>query len=318
MSSPRLSLICTVLSLVAVAAATVTVMPLAPARAESMVRPCFAPRVSRAAGDVPANWPLFAVEFPPESAPQLEWTFVRLMRISDATSVSGSTIQQPSRGGFVPGAELVVGEDYDFLAPSCPGEPPLVTRYHAVAPIAEPTSLGTISVSPLYAANPFRGAEVVHFVEVTLAPDASVTVDPWLTALEWVAEIDDGGGHTAFSERALPLTELRSRVIVQCEGGRPAPGTYPFRGAAAPPDRRFTLATPEITATIGDCDTAVRVHDRTLAPLTPDEIIFWDTAAPPGEPDSGCAISGGHPRSAVSWAMAMCVVVALWRARGRR
>ena len=299
MSSPRLAFICTALSLVAVAGAAVTAMPPAPASAESMVRPCFAPSVSLAAGDVPANWPLFAVALSSNSAP-LDWTYVRLIRLSDATSVPGSTIQQPPRGGFVPSAELIVGEDYDFLAPQCPSESALVTRYRAVEPIAEPTSLGTITVSPLFAANPLRGAEVVHFVEVTLAADASVTVEPWLTALEWVAELD-------------------SRVIVACEGGRPAPGTYSFRGAAAPPDRRFTLVTPEITATIPACDTAVRVHDQTLAPLTPDEIIVWDTPAPaPLETVSGCTIGGGRPRGAAPWAMAMCLAVALWRTRRRR
>jgi len=242
-----------------------------------------------------------------------------MIRLSGGMSIAGRIVEQTvSRGGFAPAADLAVGEVYDLYAPHCPGEPEIVTRYRVVEPVAEPTGLGTITVSPLYAANPIRGAEVVYFVDVTFVSDAGVTVEPWASSLNWVAEIAEDGGHTQVSQWPLPLTELHSRVIVQCEGGRLTAGTYAVRGAAATPGRRFTLATPEVTATIAACDTAVRVHDRTLAPLTPDEIIFWDTPAPPGETDSGCAISGGPPRSAVSWAMAMCVVVALWRARRRR
>jgi hypothetical protein len=241
---------------------------------------------------------MFTVSYPYSPPGRFDWSNVGLRRVSDGTMVSGfvdPTALPPIGAGPVVGAfvlyeRLVPEEDYDFLQPFCSGalEPQRITRYHAVAPIAEPTVLGTIEVSHIYAANAVRGvANRVYFVVVTLAPDPATAVDPWATSMKWTpVEVVDGAESWFLSLDGFnPLDSVglgsAQRIRVSCDppGFGSAwirSGPHTLRGTTGY-DGVVRLSTPDIATVIDSCDLALRVDNDTLAPLTPEQITFWDT-----------------------------------------
>jgi len=265
-------------------------------RAESAVyRPDLAPpctpadlETEPAAGDVPANWPIFT--FVGGDGRGLDWSTVRLVRVSDGAAV-------PLAAPLVaPLARLVVGEDYDLYHPICPGETPSVTRYRAVAPIAEPLTLGTIEVSELYAANYYQGvANRGYFVEVRLYADPGFDAAPWSTLVAWDSEIDGDASSPTSSPRHVHL-----RLPVDCGAGYGiAPGDRVFRGVGFVVPGSVRFSTPYVSSTVGPCATALRVDNTTLRPLTPEEILYWDSApmdaaVPTMDGGIGGALDGGR------------------------
>jgi hypothetical protein len=241
-------------------------------RAESGMLPDLGPPCTVAgletdplAGDVPANWPIFT--FVGADGRRLDWSTVKLVRVSDGVDVLLATPY------VAPLANLVVGEDYDLYHPICPGETPSITRYRAVAPIAEPSSLGTISVSELYASNYEQGVgNRNYFVEVRLDPDPGLALEPWVRTISWDREIDGDGSAPSAWPLNVPL-----RVPVDCGAGYGiAPGDHVFRGVGFVVPGVERVATPVVASTIGACATALRVDNTTLRPLTPEEIAYWD------------------------------------------
>ena len=241
-------------------------------RAESAVLRCTPGPVlfDPPAGDVPANWPAF--RHMADLGEYREWGGVRLVRVSDGTVVPAATSRY-HLGGLAPREELIPGEDYDLYQPHCYGEPERVTRYHAVAAIAEPASLGTIEVSPVYAANFARGAmNRIYFVDVLLQPNAGFAAEPWASS-SWNAAVDG----VAPSIGGNGLTYRSTRVLVSCGSGEGVgPGDHMIRGVAYPIFDALRFSTPAVPVSITAeaCDTALRVELTTSRPLTPDEIAY--------------------------------------------
>lgn len=283
------------------------------------------------AGDVPANWPIFT--FVGADGLRLDTSTVRLVRVSNGVAVR---LASPD---VAPLANLVVGEDYDLYHPICPGETPSVTRYRAIAPVAEPSSLGTVTVSELYASNYEQGvANRNYFVEVRLDPDPGFALEPWVRTVSWDREVD----RDSSARSAWPLNSMR-RVPVDCGSGYGiAPGDRVFRGVGFVVPSAVRYATPEVPVTIGACATALRVDNTTLRPLTLEEIAYWDL--PPmdagfssmdggmdggvdggrmgmmTEPDtdSNCTIGVGRRSSSGPWALLLIAILAVSRRPRRR
>jgi len=313
----------------------------ATAQAELGPPPDFGPRCTRAdaavnppAGDVPANWRLFSFA---RGTLALDYRTVRLVRVSD-----GSTVPFAASNTFSPLSSLVVGEEYDLYHPICAGETPAVTRYRAIAPIPEPSTLGTITVSELYASNYEQGiANRQYFVEVRLATDPAFAVEPWASAGSWETEVDGAFPQLIGWPRTSPI-----RLPVDCSATNPiTPGDHVFRGVGFMAVGVERFGTPTVSATVAPCASAQRVDNTTLRPLTADEIAYWDTeptVLPPppmdamvpadGGLDGGraammtardtntnCAvgiIGAGRARYGV-WSLLLVALVAVWR-RPRR
>jgi hypothetical protein len=250
---------------------------------------------SPAAGDVPANWPAFAIFLVASGGETIDIPSARLVRRSDGVAVPAS-VGATYRGLVLsPLEDLVVGETYDLLHPVCEHEPSETTEYRAVAPLPAATSLGTITLSPLLGTYRERGREnLVYQVGVVLVPDPSV--EPWRDAYRWGTEVDG-----ALQSSLNPLWATESGFAVDCNTGRwrgwgVPPGDVVVRGAAGAHEEHLALFTPELSGTY-HCEDVIIVHQDTGVPMTPEEIAWWDRAdmdgGPPGDLDGGVDIDGG-------------------------
>ena len=312
------------------------------ARAESGALPCRpgALMVAPAAGDVPANWPFFEYSGLPSPSGGFNWTAVRLERVRDGVVVpTVSSAHWPT--GVAPLEDLVPGEDYDLYQPLCYSDSPRAVRYHAVAPIAAPSTLGTITVSPLYGAYSGHGSTgLYHFVDVVLAPEAGFGTEPWASSFRWSTEIDGTAG--TFGIRTLG--DLTARIPVTCSvgsAGVPGFGDHSFRGVAFVVQGATRFSTPAVATSFSaeGCAAAPRVDATTLRPLTADEIAFWETpemdaGVPPDcgssmdggrlctaterDTNSNCAVAVGRRGGSLPWALLGVVVLGLAAARRRR
>jgi hypothetical protein len=309
-----------------------------PARAESAVLRCVPGGVlfDPPAGDVPANWPLFL--YTESYGEYREWASVRLVRVSDGAVVPAAAVSG-WRGGLAPREDLVPGEDYDLYQPHCLGELERSTRYRATAPIAAPSTLGTVSISPVYAAYSARGAtNRYYFVDVFLAHDAGFDAPPWSSVMQWNAEFDGSLDRSG----SRPLGAYGIRAFVSCgatTGAALALGEHSVRGVSYAIFDAVRFSTPAITHTISvdDCAAATPVNAATMQPLTPEEIAYWDepemdagvpVVCDPSmdggrlcmsterDTNSNCSIARGRRGGSAPWVMSL--VAALLVVRRRR
>jgi hypothetical protein len=235
---------------------------------------------------VPANWPLFEISL---AGSGFDATSTRLVRRSDGVDVPVVAESVPLlQVRVAPLEDLVVGETYDLLHPSCPSEPTESTEYRATAPLPPPTALGVLQLSPLYATYRARGREnLVYHVEIELVLDPSM--ERWVDAYGWGPEVD--GALLRFQR----LSALQSGFLVDCNTGSwrgvgVPPGDRVIRGAAGTLPSRLALFTPSVETTFR-CEDALIVHPDTYVPLTPDEIAYWDRVDMDGGAGSG--LDGG-------------------------
>jgi hypothetical protein len=248
-------------------------------------------------GAVPANWPVFDLR-----------VFGADVRYGDArlvlagTGVPVEAVISPGEQTLMPLEDLVVGESYDMVLPDCSGVSGSVVRYLATAPTEEPSQLGSIAVSRLYAANTRPGAAYRrHFVVVELTADPVAVRTPWDRALRWTVATASEPALTP----AIGMSARELRVEVDCgDGVGLSTGPQEIKGVSFAPAARARVSTDVVMVTIESCDAALRVDHETLRPLTPEEIEYWDTAvmdAGPGpdwwDPDAGddWGIDGGRP-----------------------
>lgn len=303
------------------------------------------PEVTPPAGSIPANWPSFTIALLGTSV-NAEST--RMTRMSDGHVVPLAFATRSGAGSpveYAPLEPLVVGETYVVDHPMCAGLAPRSTVYVIADPITAPTSLGTIVVRGPFAANTQRGAcHRAYFVEIDLTPDAAFASSPWST-LSWYVAVDG----TSPPALPYPITTDFTRLALPCgeHGASIAEGMHTLRAVAGPLRFPEGLAAPVTfeTAAVAFtalCSDAVRVDATTLAPLTADEMAFWDTdvgtcgmdaatsnmdagssldgaahTEPDTHPNCGCALSGRGP-SSMSWLLALLVASRRAASRGRR
>lgn len=263
-----------------------------PAMAESFAPPdvgsCSdAPRTIPEAGEVPANLPRIEIARP---------VVAELVQRESRAPVAGASIPvDGARTIFRLDAALEPGEDYELVRTDCPTGRVVLAAYTAAAPAARPLALGTLTAGPLQAYYVTRGRrERYHWVEVTLAPDASIT--PWLDAYDWWLQTDD----ETTSPRPLRSGGLTVAVPIPCARGGSAAVTFTGHAAVAGPPPE--LSTPSLSESY-DCEAATVVDADTRRPLTDDEIESLEELAltdavrgglDAGTPDAGpSSIDGG-------------------------
>lgn len=227
--------------------------------------------VTPAAGTIPANLPF--IELAPYTLGADVARTAELIR-RDTTERVPLTVTLDAVHGrlrLALGAELVVGQTYDFVDPVCLERVRRTTTYTVTARIPEPTTLGTLEAQRIYAVYPLLGFPRETFVDTELSPDASMT--PWVGLYEWSV--------TSPSDDAAPLWKVfttdaasyRTPVRVQC----PTPDTMvrPFVANA-----RTLVATRELTTprTRGFRCGDAEVYNAEGELLTPGQIEAYEAA----------------------------------------
>lgn len=231
------------------------------------------PEVDPPAGPVPQNWPAFLIALHGVDA-----STTRMTRVSDAHVVP---LRIDTRSGaiqFVPTEMLVVGESYLVEHPRCLAMPAHTTLYDVVAPITEPSDVGTIEVQGPFASNVQHGACHRHyFVDVVLTPDPAYASAPW-SSFQWGVGVD--GADVRFG---AAITSTHRRIGIDCSPGEPWFDPTVREGSHSVVVRTWQRDAADLTvresagvAFAPLCADAVRVDDATLRPLDATEIAAWD------------------------------------------
>lgn len=250
--------------------------------------------VTPAAGSIPANLPF--IELAPYTLGEDIARTAELIRRDTTERVPLTVALDAVRGRLrlVLGAELVVGQTYDFVDPVCLERMRRTTTYTVTARLPEPTTLGTLEARRIYARYPALGSPRETFVDTQLSPDASMT--PWAGFYAWSVTSPSEAFRQAPRLFTTDPASYAWPIQVQC----PTQDTMvlPFVANAqtllatneitTPPTRGFRCGDADVYNAAGELLTAGQVEAYEAA-LRDGGVVFDAGArvAETGSPDAG-------------------------------